>query len=931
MQKDEHVGDGSPPGDVVHVSIPTTRTVTFNTTGPPDVTVTASLIGPKICNPRWVDDPSPKIIGENQYSQITFLAGAGTTTKDYEVHCEVAGDYTLQITANVTSVQVPLPDDPDPLNNQAENHPLVTAQSDWDGDTVPTPGDNCPDVPNPDQTDTDGDGVGDVCDDDDDGDGVLDVDDDCPLVAEDIDGVDDADGCPDTDMSVSVTKEHAIDVDVSVTEQNPVTLHITNGNVAADAQVDLVLKSDVSDPANKCELRWVAQTGDNCFEEVISGVLYSQCEFVEADIAAGATVDVTRNYSVHCNAKSTHVELDGAAYGLEASAVPLPPVQEEALTDNVHKQDITVNAWVKADVKKISFAVLQPPTDIDVSADVPITLRAVIHNNGPYGPVDIMDEIVWTAAPADCTFTLDSCAMVINQVPVSVDVPVDCVTTIHCAAPSTHTFYFVDEVTVLTEHVADPNLANNTATTSLTVNVLAEADVKIVDQGFVSPPDEIGVSEDVAVVLSKVLHNNGAVPVTVSVDSVAIAPQDCTITPAGLSAQVPLPPSIDVVVDEPYTIHCTSESFHTFTVENTVSGPKEAHISDPDLTNNIAASDLTVAAIKHVQKAVLDIDMGPDPLLVVPSTVNALAVTDTDSSSEAVNIEKTATLAQIDGPVTCDITPPTPQVVNMLEPAGISEETLNWDVHINDAEHLGLPTWCELEYTVDKVPTDLHVVFDQPAGGTDTLLVCGDTDLDGVADNCPNGDKDNCVAVPNPDQTDTDEDGLGDACDPTPRHELEVKYCLKFGPAPANLSDDAGAYMWVICEIGNLNPWVNPATMGLDVTGVPAGCTQEQQLVLPGQETFALLPLEQKWVLYRERYECHTAAQAIYPLDVEFCIEPLPVIPTDDDGDTLVDEDPIDGIDNDGDSTADEDPPEGGGDKVCHEQTKLLIVHNPSP
>ena len=33
--------------------------------------------------------------------------------------------------------------------------------------------------PNPDQTDTDGDDIGDVCDDDDDGDGVLDVDDNC--------------------------------------------------------------------------------------------------------------------------------------------------------------------------------------------------------------------------------------------------------------------------------------------------------------------------------------------------------------------------------------------------------------------------------------------------------------------------------------------------------------------------------------------------------------------------------------------------------------------------------------------------------------------------------------------------------------------------------------------------------------------------------
>ena len=55
--------------------------------------------------------------------------------------------------------------------------------TDDDGDGILDTEDNCPLVANADQLDTDGDGIGDVCDTDDDGDGILDTEDNCPLVA----------------------------------------------------------------------------------------------------------------------------------------------------------------------------------------------------------------------------------------------------------------------------------------------------------------------------------------------------------------------------------------------------------------------------------------------------------------------------------------------------------------------------------------------------------------------------------------------------------------------------------------------------------------------------------------------------------------------------------------------------------------------------
>ena len=53
---------------------------------------------------------------------------------------------------------------------------------DTDGDGIDDSVDNCPNVPNPDQSDINHNGIGDACDPDMDGDGVLNAKDNCPKV-----------------------------------------------------------------------------------------------------------------------------------------------------------------------------------------------------------------------------------------------------------------------------------------------------------------------------------------------------------------------------------------------------------------------------------------------------------------------------------------------------------------------------------------------------------------------------------------------------------------------------------------------------------------------------------------------------------------------------------------------------------------------------
>jgi hypothetical protein len=175
---------------------------------------------------------------------------------------------------------------------------------------------------------------------------------------------------------------------------------------------------------------------------------------------------------------------------------------------------------------------------------------------------------------------------------------------VHCYEPSTHVWHFTDDIEPADPlAIIDPDPSNNHLEFDLTLDCLAEADVQIKSQPFVAPPTEIYPGEDTDVTLRKTLHNigpYGAVDVDITTDvTLPTPPPTCTADPDPANPTTAnLPVSVDVVVDEVWTINCDADATGvTFTFNNSIDLTPTLHLSDPDLMNNSISTDLIVDVV----------------------------------------------------------------------------------------------------------------------------------------------------------------------------------------------------------------------------------------------------------------------------------------------------------------------------------------------
>lgn len=270
-------------------------------------------------------------------------------------------------------------------------------------------------------------------------------------------------------------------------------------------------------------------------------------------------------------------------------------------------------ASVNTSLNHLPFSIYLPLVGNIMSQDSLITAAAgtqmdyviTITNNGPNSTheaqvIDVLpDGVTYISDNADCveapvrTLTCDPGLISADESrDILVTVLIDPDLVYNAGGPVAIT----NHVTV--ENVAGLDLYQDNNSAFVEVQVVAVADLEIVDYEVLNPPPQIMVGEAVTVTLRKVITNNGpSAPMDVSLIDTATAPPDSTITPTEIHVnELALALGEQRTIEEVFTLQCNGYSHHIFTFTTEIQ-PLNSEDSDPDLSNNQAEISLDIECV----------------------------------------------------------------------------------------------------------------------------------------------------------------------------------------------------------------------------------------------------------------------------------------------------------------------------------------------
>jgi Prealbumin-like fold domain len=219
------------------------------------------------------------------------------------------------------------------------------------------------------------------------------------------------------------------------------------------------------------------------------------------------------------------------------------------------------NAQTRADLAKVGFGLVNPPSRLDAHVPVDLTVRATVRNNGP-ADVAAVDSIDVTV-PEDCVAepAHDEATRVLAA---GQEAVIEFTVRVRCEKPSYHPMTFTDHLAVATAGIEDPVQENNTKAFQHVFEVYDRADIQLSGTA-VHCPARSDINQAFACSVTADVVNAGPYgPATADVAFAVQVPADCTaVNVDGMPTQtLSLPVGEPQTVVSQWQVTCTHRSFH---------------------------------------------------------------------------------------------------------------------------------------------------------------------------------------------------------------------------------------------------------------------------------------------------------------------------------------------------------------------------------